>query len=295
MYSLCLIAVLAAAPADPKTADAAFQKHEWAKAAEAYQKHVTVAPEDGVAWLRLGIALVQQGKGKEAIPALEKAQKLGIQPTLAQYQLAQAVALAGDKGRALGILQELVDEDFSPVGPPAAQEKAFAGLANDPQFIKLSAALDLNRAPCKLLETASPYREFDFFVGDWEVVDKAGNVVGTSHVERILGGCVLLENWRGQGGAEGRSFSSWNPGLKHWEQYWADSQGLPIFFAGHFEGSELRLQADTATRNGAQVMRRMTFSKLPAGAVRQLSEASSDRGRTWTTEFDFTYQKHPAH
>jgi hypothetical protein len=281
--------LLVAAPSDTKTADAAFQKHEWGKAAEAYQKVVAAMPEDGVAWLRLGISLVQLGKGKDAIPPLERAQKLGVHPNLVLYQLAQAVTLAGDKGRALGMLQELVDEDFLPVGTPASQEKAFASLFKDPQFVRLSAALEVNRAPCKLSDAASPYREFDFFIGDWDVVDKAGNEVGTSHVERVLAGCVLSESWRSQGGGEGRSLSSFNPGLRHWEQYWVDGQGLPLFFTGHFEDGELRLQGDSATRNGAQVMRRVTFSKLPTGGVRQVSEVSNDRGRTWTTDFDFSY------
>jgi hypothetical protein len=292
---LTALLVLVPNPADTKTADAAFQKREWARAADSYRKVVKDAPEDGVAWLRLGIALVQLGKGKDAIPPLETAQRLGVHPNLVQYELAQAVALAGDKGRALGILQGLVDEDFLPVGPPATQEKAFASLVKDPQFVKLSQAMEVNRAPCKLSDAASPYHEFDYFIGDWDVVDKAGNEVGTSHVERILAGCVLAENWRSQGGGEGRSLSSFNPGLRHWEQYWVDGQGLPIFFTGHFEDGELRLQGDSATRNGAQIMRRVTFSKLATGGVRQLSEVSNDRGRTWTTDFDFRYLKHTAH
>jgi hypothetical protein len=288
MHTLVMLAVLVAPP-EPALADAAFQRHDWAKAAEAYQKVVAVIPDDGVAWLRLGISLVQLGKGKEAIPPLEKAEKLGVQAPLVEYELAQAQALAGERGRALSILQALVEADFFPVGPPAAQEKAFAALADDPAFGKVSALLEVNRAPCKLSDAASPYHQFDYFLGDWDVVDRAGNPVGTSHVERILGGCVLSETWRSQGGAEGKSLSTWNPGLRRWEQYWTDGQGIPIFFTGHLEEGELRLQADSATRSGAPVVRRATFSKLASGKVRQLSEVSSDTGRTWTKEFDFTY------
>ncbi len=291
-----LMLALLTAPADPQAADAAFQKHEWAKAAEAYEKVVAVAPADGVAWLRLGISLVQLGRGADAIPSLEKAERLGVHATLVEYQLAQAEALAGHKGHALNILQALVEADYFPIGPPAVQEKAFAGLRDDTTFAKLSAEFEVNRAPCKLSDVGSAYRQFDFFLGDWDVVDKAGNPVGTSHVERILGGCVLLENWRAQSGGEGRSLSSWNPGLRRWEQYWVDGQGVPIFFTGHFEEGELRLQADSATRSGTPVVRRVTFSKLPTGKVRQLSEASADTGRTWTKEFDFTYSpKRVAH
>jgi len=191
----------------------------------------------------------------------------------------------------LGILQSLVEEDFYPVGAPAAQEKAFASLAKDPGFLKLTAAMEANRVPCK----QSEYRTFDFWVGDWDVVDKGGNPVGTGRVERVLSECALLETWHGQGGgSEGHSLSAWNPGLRHWEQYWLDTEGLPIFFNGNFEEGELRLRGDSARRNGARLQRRQTFSKLPNGRVRQLSESSSDEGRTWQTEFDFYYVKRGA-
>ena len=69
---------------------------------EAYQARTASSPDDGVAWLRLGISYIQLGKGKEAMAPLDKAQKLGVQPSLVAYQLAQAAALAGDKERALG-------------------------------------------------------------------------------------------------------------------------------------------------------------------------------------------------
>jgi hypothetical protein len=298
--TVCLLAVSPPAAeakgvAEAKVADMAFQKHEWAKAAEAYQKLTAAAPEDGVAWLRLGISLVQLGKGAPAVAPLQKAQKLGVQPSLVQYQLAQALALSGSPRDALGILEALAEADFYPVAAPAAQEKAFASLAKDPVFQKVSAAMEVNRAPCRQGDTASPYREFDFWLGDWDVVDKAGNPVGTSQVERILGGCVLLEIWRGQSGGEGRSLSSFNPGMRRWEQYWADGQGIPIFFTGRFEEGELRLRADSATRAGATLVRRVSFSKLPGGRVRQLSESSSDTGRTWAVEYDFTYVKRVPH
>lgn len=288
---LCpLVAVLSAAPVET-AADAAFQKHQWAKAAEAYQARTAASPDDGVAWLRLGISLVQLGKGTEAVTPLEKAQKLGVQASLVQYQLAQASALAGDKDRALGILKSLADDDYFPVGPPALQEKAFTSLTRDPEFIKLSNALEVNRAPCKQREGSSDYHQFDFWIGDWEVVDKAGDALGTTHVEATLGGCVLHEAWRGLVGGEGQSLTGWNPGLHRWEQYWVDGQGVPIFFTGRVEGGELRLRADSATRAGAPVQRRVTISKQPNGRLRHLSESSSDAGRTWATEYDFYYVK----
>lgn len=42
--------------------------------------------------------------------------------------------------------------------------------------------------------TAAEYRQFDFWIGDWQVFDKTGKQVGTSHIEAILGGCVIAEH-----------------------------------------------------------------------------------------------------
>ena len=145
-------------------------------------------------------------------------------------------------------------------------------------------------SPC----SAPEYHQFDFWIGDWDVLDKAGDTLGTSHVESALGGCVLCETWHGIAGGEGQSFTSWNPGLHRWEQYWVDGQGVPIFFTGRIEDQELHLRADSATRGGTPLQRRVTLSKSPNGRLRQLSETSWDAGRTWTTEYDFYYVKRGA-
>ncbi len=39
------------------------------------------------------------------------------------------------------------------------------------------------------------YRQFDFWIGDWEVADADGNAQGSNKIESILGGCVLRESW----------------------------------------------------------------------------------------------------
>ncbi len=295
LLGVLLAAVLVAVSPTAREADAAFQKHAWAKAAEAYKQLTEETPEDGVAWLRLGLALVQLKQGADAIAPLERAEKLGANASLVQYELAKAVALAGDKARALHILEALADEDYAPMGPPVGQEKAFAALVDDPRFQKAAADLELDRAPCKGGEAASPYRQLDFWLADWKVVDKAGDLVGTSHVERILGGCALQETFHGQGGGERRTLSSWNPGLRRWEQYAIDGQGVPTFFTGGFVGGELQLRADAASRRGAPLKWRLTLSKLPGGRIRQLGETSTDGGRTWGVQYDLSYEKALAH
>jgi hypothetical protein len=53
----------------------------------------------------------------------------------------------------------------------------------------------------------------------------------------------------------------------------------------------LTAEDDVGPQNPAPVFNRMTFTNKSDGSVRQHGEASSDRGQTWTTRYDFTYRK----
>jgi len=56
--------------------------------------------------------------------------------------------------------------------------------------------------------SAREYRQFDFWIGEWDVLAPDGTRAGHNRVERIEGGCGLQENWTGQGGGTGRSIST---------------------------------------------------------------------------------------
>ena len=51
---------------------------------------------------------------------------------------------------------------------------------------------------------AAVRRQFDFWVGDWSVT-VGGQPAGDNRIEKILGGCALLENWTGAGGMSVRA------------------------------------------------------------------------------------------
>lgn len=53
-------------------------------------------------------------------------------------------------------------------------------------------------APCK---SKPECRQFDFWVGEWDVQNPQGQPAGTSSVRLILGDCVIFEN-EGQRGQE---------------------------------------------------------------------------------------------
>src|SRR3990170_40736 len=40
------------------------------------------------------------------------------------------------------------------------------------------------------------HREFDFWLGTWDVLNAEGDVVGHNEIQRVARGCALLEDWR---------------------------------------------------------------------------------------------------
>jgi len=142
--------------------------------------------------------------------------------------------------------------------------------------------------PC----TAPAYRQFDFWVGEWEVRNPRNQVAGTSRITSILGGCALHERWTGTTGSNGESFNIYDATSKRWHQTWVDNSGLLAQFDGGLspQGAMI-LEGPGRSPTGAPARSRMTFTPLPDGAVRQHWEYSTDDGKTWQTSFDGTYRK----
>jgi hypothetical protein len=138
-------------------------------------------------------------------------------------------------------------------------------------------------APSKPCASQPEFRQFDFWLGEWEVKVN-GNPAGTNSVQLILDKCVIFENWTGARGLNGKSFNIYNAAKKQWQQFWADDRGNVLELAGEFKDGAMHL-------SGAQgkTLQRITWTPLPEGNVRQLWESSNDNGKTWNVAFDGLY------
>ena len=141
------------------------------------------------------------------------------------------------------------------------------------------------QTPC----SAPEYRQFDFWLGDWDVFNPDGDLVGTNSIRRIYGGCALEERWQSAGQHSGASFNIYNVQRKQWHQTWVDSGGLLLQLDGSFNDGKMVLSGETMGRNGARVLNRITWESTGPGRVRQLWESSTDGGTTWSVAFDGTY------
>jgi hypothetical protein len=140
--------------------------------------------------------------------------------------------------------------------------------------------------------SAPEHRQFDFWVGDWEVETADGKHAGTNLVETILGGCVIQEHWKGARGMTGSSFNIYDPGDGLWHQTWVDDHGTLLELKGRLEKGAMVLSGETPARGDAKAARqRITWTPLGDGRVRQLWESSEDGGKTWAVAFDGYYRK----
>ncbi len=141
--------------------------------------------------------------------------------------------------------------------------------------------------PCATPE----HRQFDFWLGDWDVTTPDGKAAGHNRITVILGGCALREEWAGRSGTHGTSLNMFDAGARKWRQTWVDDGGTVLLLTGEFKGGKMVLEGDSPAAGGATVRQRITWTPQPGGKVRQLWESSADAGKSWKIEFDGVYAK----
>jgi hypothetical protein len=145
--------------------------------------------------------------------------------------------------------------------------------------------------------TSPERRQFDFWVGEWDVMTPSGGLAGHSSVQVISGGCALLENWTSTRGGHGKSINAYNAATKQWQQYWIGQDGnVTEYRESSWSGKALSFLARTPVAGGSGVsLQRLTFTPMTDGTVRQLGEISADEGKTWKTAYDFRYHRAAPH
>lgn len=142
------------------------------------------------------------------------------------------------------------------------------------------------------------FRQFDFWIGEWEAFGLKGAKAGDSKISVILDSCVILEEWTSANAQQGliytgKSFNSYNAATRQWQQTWTDNTGNTTeFLRGEGADGKIIYYADKVFGpKGEQFMRRLTFTKLSADKVRQYGERSDDGGTTWVVEYDLEYRR----
>lgn len=140
------------------------------------------------------------------------------------------------------------------------------------------------------------FRQFDFWIGEWEVTTPDGNLAGHSKITKHLGECTLHEHYKTPKGFEGTSFNIYDRVNKQWHQSWVDNTGQLLKLDGGLvkindKQSAMVMQGEGMTPTGQRVIHRITWTPSEDGTVRQHWESSGNLGHSWTTLFDGKYSK----
>src|SRR5690349_3753089 len=74
-------------------------------------------------------------------------------------------------------------------------------------------------------DTIAAYHALDFWVGNWVVLVE-GQVVGHNRIDKVVHGCVLIENWTDAMGMEGKSLFYYQRARQDFKQVWVDAGGV---------------------------------------------------------------------
>lgn len=134
------------------------------------------------------------------------------------------------------------------------------------------------------------FRQFDFWIGEWQVHTPDGKLAGTNRITREYGGCVIHEHYTTARGYAGESLNMYDAGRKLWHQTWVDNEGVLLVLEGAFRDGHMRLEGQNIGSDGKVAKHRITWTPNRDGSVRQHWE-SLDAGGNWITAFDGKYTR----
>lgn len=271
---------------DRTKANEYFVAADWPNVVITYQSIAKREPQNANARMRAGIGLLNQHKTQAAIKQLEEATSLGPNP-MSFFYLATAYAQANQPDKCVTALDNALKSGFS----------ALSLFENDPNLAKIKSTPAIEEMHQRLLKGVYPCRyseqarQFDFWIGEWDVKSTTGQQAGSSSIQLMLGECVIYENWTSAPpqNYSGKSFNLYNTATGKWMQTWVDDKGAVMeFIDGVYKDNKLVFITKPDAKNQ---ITRLTFFNMEPNLVRQLFEVTSDNGKSWTTTTDLYYHR----
>jgi hypothetical protein len=145
-------------------------------------------------------------------------------------------------------------------------------------------------------ESQPEFAQLDFWVGNWDVF-VGDQRVGEDHIQKIMDGCAITEDWKDARGGQGHSLFYIEPASMVWKQVWVTQRALAPGglkekqLIARLPNGALRFQGQVAIAGGQSYLDRTLLEAAGPAEVHQLIEISRDGGQTWQTTFDAMYRR----
>lgn len=264
-------------------ADSAYAASDWSTSVKLYTQLIQNQPGEAKFWNKLATSFYQLGDYKKAANTYKQYLSLSQDP-IGMYNAACALALTGEKDTAWYWLEKAVKSGWFTA--KQLREDSDLKILHSARFDALVISLERAAKPC---EYDSAFRQFDFWIGEWDVFNPAGQKTGTNTIQTLTDGCLLLENWTGSLGGTGKSINFFDSGKKQWRQIWVGSNGRVSEFYGQRVDNVMDFFGESKLPDGRIGKNRLRFFMMDADTVRQLAEFSEDDGKSWQVTYDFRY------
>ena len=146
-------------------------------------------------------------------------------------------------------------------------------------------------AECSVAPDTGAQRQFDFWLGEWDLSWGDG-ATATNSIYRDFDGHVIVESFDGRPSLElqGTSLTTYDPAAGTWKQTWVDNQGSHYEFAGAFRAGEMELRTETEVL-GRPALLRMRWFNIREDALDWAWERSDDGGTRWTPLWEVAYSR----
>lgn len=153
-------------------------------------------------------------------------------------------------------------------------------------FISIGSGFTQSPVPC----SSSEYRQFDFWLGEWNVYDTLGNMVGESKIHRIQDSCGIQENWKSKN-STGTSYNYFRRSDSTWHQIYLDNQGTVLELTGNYLNNQMVLESDYFVSNQTEKKHRITWYLNEKNHVMQIWDVVNLNGAIEKELFRGTYIK----
>lgn len=136
------------------------------------------------------------------------------------------------------------------------------------------------------------FKQFDFWIGNWDVTTPDGNLAGENLITSEENGCLILERWQSANGGTGQSYNFYNPATEKWRQVWISQGGMIDYEGGLTESGSMKLEGTiTYVATGLQAPFTGEWTPNEDGTVTQYFEQYDAETEQWNPWFSGLYTR----
>lgn len=133
-------------------------------------------------------------------------------------------------------------------------------------------SMDVNAQTKKTVPCSTPeYQQFDYWIGNWNVYDTNGKLIGSNNVVKMTNACAIQENWDSKvSDSKGTSYNYYNASDNTWNQVWVDNTGFSLTLKGSFHDNQMKLRSELIKNNKGDFHHQITWTKNDDNSVTQV-------------------------